>query len=104
MPWWRASPSCSRCAAGQCLAGCQRASAKRRVTLQPAQPLTLLPLPPLQLLLGSMHSAVENLFAPATQARADIAAVEASLQRCIALTKLSLIVYAGPGVQQGLLA
>lgn len=58
-------------------------------------------IPTLQLLLGSMQSVVQNMFVPAGQARADIAAVEASLQQCTALTTLSIIVYTGPGARQG---
>ncbi|KAI7835750.1 hypothetical protein COHA_010355 [Chlorella ohadii] len=49
-----------------------------------------------QLLLGSMHCALDQAFVPARRTQEELAAVEASLQRCTALTTLSVIVYAGP--------
>lgn len=91
-------PACA-VAAWVAAVGCKLAA----VAPRPAGLLTSLgPLvPTLQLLLGSMQSAGQNLFVPAGQARADIAAVEASLQQCTALTTLSIIVYAGPGERPG---
>lgn len=61
------------------------------------QHLLALPLPDLQLLLGSMHCALDQAFVPARRTQEELAAVEPSLQRCTALTTLSVIVYAGPG-------